>query len=131
MRSSQETRFLLPVAALSAERRENRGTAKEKREKRASWSKGVMTRKVLVLVVTGRRVYAPLGVTEQGALSCKPKAIARPASASLDQPFGHAVHGAGSSAIQAYRAHDSLARSGRANDKLARSGGTLCGAARQ
>ena len=30
-----------------------------------------MTKKVLVLVVTGRRVHAPLGVIEQGALSCK------------------------------------------------------------
>ena len=30
-----------------------------------------MTRKVLVLVLTGRRVDAPLGVIEQGAPSCK------------------------------------------------------------
>ena len=30
-----------------------------------------MTRKVLVLVVSGRRVYAPLGIIEQGALPCK------------------------------------------------------------
>ena len=82
-----------------------------------------MTRKVQVLVVTGRRVHAPLGVIEQEALLCK--------AGSLDQPFGHAVHGAGSAAIQAYRAYDKLARSGRTNDKLARSGRALCGAARQ
>ena len=63
-----------------------------------------MTRKVLVLVVTGRRVDAPLGVIERGAPSCKPEAIARPASASMDQPFGHAVRRTGSAAIQAYRA---------------------------
>ena len=71
MRSSQETRFLLPVAALSVERWENRGTAKEKREKELVGQRGVMTRKFLVLVVTGRRVHAPVGVIEQGALSCK------------------------------------------------------------
>ena len=60
----------------------------------------------------------------------EPEANARPASASLDQPFGHAVHRAGSAAIQAYRAYDKLARSGRANDNLAGSGHALCGAAR-
>ena len=71
MRLSQETKFLLPVAALSVEKRENRGTAKRKERKELVGQRGVMTRKVLVLVVTGRRVHAPLGVMEQGALSCK------------------------------------------------------------
>ena len=43
----------------------------KKKRKELVGQRGVMTRKVLVLVVTGRRVYAPLGVLEQGALSCK------------------------------------------------------------
>ena len=90
-----------------------------------------MTRKVLVLVVTGMRVHAPLGVIEQGALSCKAGSNRSTGVRNLDQPFGHAVHGARSTAIQAYGVYDKLARSGRANDKLARSGGALCGAARQ
>ena len=39
----------------------------QKKRKEVVAQKGVMTRKVLVLVVTGRRVGAPLGVIVQGA----------------------------------------------------------------
>ena len=65
-----------------------------------------MTRKVLVLVVTGRRVVAPLGVIEQGALSCKAGSKRSTSVRKLGSAiFGHAVHGAGSASIQAYRAY--------------------------
>ena len=68
MRSSQETRFLLPVAAVSVERREIEERQKKREKKKLvgtpARQRGVMTRKVLVLVVTGRREHAPLGVIE-------------------------------------------------------------------